>query len=169
MLAVICGGALFYVSQRTRDANDEISHIASGIAQEQDSIRVLKAEWSYLNRPERLEKLANKYLKIDKTRPYQFVLIDDVKVASNIVTDLPEFKDNSVKSSKPTMVAESKYVSNIEPAAGDVAEVKTFKSKIENLLDDSEENAKPEVAVKPVSKRYKNMAFRSMIKAWGNE
>ncbi len=48
---------------------NEVEHLQRRLAgldrellQEQESVQVLKAEWSYLNQPERLQKLALKYV-----------------------------------------------------------------------------------------------------------
>ena len=45
---------------------------------ERDAIAVLRAEWSLLNRPERIERLAKKYLKLAPAKPLQLVTVDTV-------------------------------------------------------------------------------------------
>ncbi len=39
---------------------------------------MLRAEWSLLNRPERIERLAKKYLKLAPAKPVQLLTIDTV-------------------------------------------------------------------------------------------
>ena len=43
------------------------------IAQEREAIRILEAEWSLLNQPDRLQKLAKRHLKLGPLRPEQIV------------------------------------------------------------------------------------------------
>lgn len=68
-LAAIAGAALLHTSQRVQHAEDRLSNLRADIAREQDAIRVLKAEWEYLNRPERLEKLAAEFLNLVPPSP----------------------------------------------------------------------------------------------------
>ena len=48
------------------------------IETERDGVAVLRAEWSLLNRPERIERLAQKYLKLAPARASQLVTLDTV-------------------------------------------------------------------------------------------
>ncbi len=64
VLAIGSGTLLFRVSQHVQSKETELQSIKQAIAREEESIRVLKAEWVYLNQPERLEKLADKYLDL---------------------------------------------------------------------------------------------------------
>lgn len=64
LLAVLAGAALFWVSQQVQQVEREQRKLLANIDQQEESIRVLKAEWDYLNRPERLEQLSNKYLNM---------------------------------------------------------------------------------------------------------
>lgn len=61
ILAVCSGTLLLRVSQNVQHAEDRLAALNESVQQEEDSIRFLKAEWAYLNNPERLEKLAKKY------------------------------------------------------------------------------------------------------------
>ena len=45
------------------------------IAQEAEGIRVLKADWTYFNQPERLQALARQRLKLSPTSPSQIVIM----------------------------------------------------------------------------------------------
>ncbi len=63
MLAVLSCVALFWVSQKVQQLERDQRLIHQQVSSEKEGIRVLSAEWDYLNRPERLENLANRYLK----------------------------------------------------------------------------------------------------------
>lgn len=72
-VAVGLGALLFRTSQSVQGAEDRLAELNRDIRQEQESIRVLDAEWDYLNRPQRLEELANKYLKVAPPQSGQFI------------------------------------------------------------------------------------------------
>lgn len=55
---LVSGALLFVVSQRVQSTERDIRFLENKITRENESIRVLQAEWAYLNRPDRLEKLA---------------------------------------------------------------------------------------------------------------
>lgn len=68
LLALLAGGALFWVSQQVQQAEREQRKLQQVAVQEQEAIRVLNAEWDYLNRPDRLEQLAEVYLKMEPAK-----------------------------------------------------------------------------------------------------
>lgn len=72
-LAVLSGALLLYTSQNVQQAEHQLRQIQSSIAQEEEAIRVLNAEWAYLNSPERLEELAAEYLRLAPAAPGQIV------------------------------------------------------------------------------------------------
>ena len=63
-LALLTGATLFWVSQQVQQVEREQRQLIAANSQEEESIRVLRAEWDYLNRPERLEQLSAKYLNM---------------------------------------------------------------------------------------------------------
>jgi hypothetical protein len=68
-LGVTSGACLFYVSQNVQRAEENLAALKSAKSYEEQTIRVLKAEWSYLNRPERLHSLSESYLELDAPMP----------------------------------------------------------------------------------------------------
>ena len=58
VLIAIAGGALFNVSYQVGRLETEKRALDRAIAAEERAIRVLRAEWAYLNQPSRLEPLA---------------------------------------------------------------------------------------------------------------
>jgi cell division protein FtsL len=68
-LAGLAGAALLYTSQNVQQAEDELGQLQSSVQQEEETIRVLNAEWAYLNSPARLEELATEYLKLKPAQP----------------------------------------------------------------------------------------------------
>lgn len=69
--AIVSGTALFRVSQQVQTAENEKSRLAAAVSSEREAIRVLNAEWDYLNRPDRLEDLAVEHLGMQPPQPRQ--------------------------------------------------------------------------------------------------
>ncbi len=63
-LAAMVGFGLFHVKYEVQRLESELHQLNSEIIKEQRQIHVLKAEWAYLNRPERLSALALKHLDL---------------------------------------------------------------------------------------------------------
>lgn len=53
----------------------ELKDLDANIVKEAEAIRVLKAEWSYLNQPERLQSLAQRHLALAPTAASQIVIM----------------------------------------------------------------------------------------------
>ena len=77
-LAVLCGTMLYITSQRVTDGLEHLAAVQKELRQEEESQRVLMAEWSYLNKPERLEKLSRTHLQMTPLRARQFIAIDKI-------------------------------------------------------------------------------------------
>ncbi|SMX43404.1 cell division protein FtsL [Maliponia aquimaris] len=81
-LAVIGSGYwAYYENYRTQDALDEVDSLRREIGAARERLAILRAEWAYLNRPDRLSELAE--LNYDRLgllplRPDQFGSIDQV-------------------------------------------------------------------------------------------
>ncbi len=69
---------LYHIKYRAEAADKRARQIEREIAGEQEGIRVLRAEWSYLNQPERLQQLAQRYTALETLKPAQIGSFDDV-------------------------------------------------------------------------------------------
>ncbi len=67
---------VFMVSYEARHLGDERDALSREISANQQAIHVLEAEWSYLNRPERLQTLAARYLDLEPIAGSQLVGLD---------------------------------------------------------------------------------------------
>lgn len=63
-LAVVAGGVLFGIAFEVSALEERLTVLNKQITQDRDTIHVLRAEWSYLNQPERLEDLSRRYLEL---------------------------------------------------------------------------------------------------------
>jgi hypothetical protein len=61
------------------DGHARLAALTQNIREEQETIRVLKAEWSYLNQPARLEKLSDAYLKLQPLAGKQMIEVKDLQ------------------------------------------------------------------------------------------
>lgn len=123
-LATFCGVVLFHTSQKVHDAREEIAALNAAAQKEEESIRVLQAEWSHLNQPERLEKLVKTYLKLVPLKGNQFTRLETIP----LVTDTPGPEAVAVVEEPPpvkirtprnpvSFVAEKPVVKKTAPAA----------------------------------------------------
>jgi cell division protein FtsL len=76
LVALAC--VIYQVKYQARGLDADIRSLNAEIDEERDAIAVLRAEWSLLNRPERIERLAQKHLKLAPAKPVQIVTLDAV-------------------------------------------------------------------------------------------
>jgi cell division protein FtsL len=69
---------IYQVKYEARGLDEEIASLGKNIESERDGVAELRAEWSLLNRPERIERLAKKYLNLAPTTPQQLLALDTV-------------------------------------------------------------------------------------------
>lgn len=83
-LAAVAGTALFYTSESVHQASLQLGNLQEKIISEQDGYRVLEAEWSYLNQPARLEKLAQQLSDLKPVQAGQLITIDRLPTAAAV-------------------------------------------------------------------------------------
>ena len=64
MLVLISGFAMFKVKYAVQELEDELGRVRKQAIAEQQEIRVLNAEWSYLTQPQRLAELNRQFLSL---------------------------------------------------------------------------------------------------------
>ncbi|MEE8295260.1 MAG: hypothetical protein V3R64_06070 [Sphingomonadales bacterium] len=63
-LVLIAFGGLFYMKFMVEEKEQHLSTMKAEYLADQKALRVLKAEWAYLNSPEYLQTMAEKYLML---------------------------------------------------------------------------------------------------------
>ncbi len=108
ILAVVMGASSIVIGTEVRDLEDRLAGIHRDIAREQEALHVLRAEWSYLNRPERLEALARRHLDLRVPAPAQTMRVSDLPFAAPPVLEpdwlppLPDPLEVSASSTRDT-------------------------------------------------------------------
>ncbi|MFN4354814.1 hypothetical protein [Parvibaculum sp.] len=69
---------LYDIKYKAEEAVRHARQLEQRIANEQEAIRVLRAEWSYLNQPERLQELASRYTALQPLSAGQIGSFEDV-------------------------------------------------------------------------------------------
>ncbi len=82
LLAAATAFAMFVVSYRVKGLEDELAAVVQARATSERSIHVLRAEWTYLTRPERLSELALRNLVLAPAVPRQVVAFETVPSAA---------------------------------------------------------------------------------------
>mgnify|MGYP001387225464 CR=1 FL=1 len=65
--------ALLLVSYQVKRLENELTALEREALVQQEEIHVLNAEWSFLNRPERLARLAERHLELAPVAPDQLI------------------------------------------------------------------------------------------------
>jgi len=78
VLTLMLSIGLFRITYQVDALEKDLRTISRDIKQEQETIHILNAEWSYLNDPNRLEDLTKRYLDMDYTKGNQLVDFDSL-------------------------------------------------------------------------------------------
>jgi hypothetical protein len=108
-LAIVAGAGLFHVSYRVQSLEEELTRVNRDILREQETIHLLRAEWSYLNEPTRLAELTRRHLVLAPLSASQMVRIEDLPLRlPPLIAETAPLKDAgvSVERSSATISAE---------------------------------------------------------------
>ena len=72
-LAIIMGGGLYQLKHAVEAKDQIVQQLHQNYIEDQRAIRVLKAEWAYLNSPAYLQELAGRHLRLRPTAPSQII------------------------------------------------------------------------------------------------
>jgi cell division protein FtsL len=103
---------IYQVKYEARALDEEIASLGKQIDEERDGLAVLRAEWSLLNRPERIERLAEKFLKLAPAQPRQLVTLD--KVTDR---DFDRAREVAAPAPAPAVTAQASKPANKPPVA----------------------------------------------------
>ena len=78
LLAIAAGIGLFLLKYEVAEMEDRLVELNRRTLVNLEAVHVLKAEWSYLNRPDRLETLGRDLMALEPLSPRQTLGIDDI-------------------------------------------------------------------------------------------
>jgi len=78
VVAACMAAGVYLITYRTSQARAELAETRTRIAEHREALRVLRAEWSYLARPERIGRLARERLNMRPVRPGRTARVETV-------------------------------------------------------------------------------------------
>ncbi|NBO18117.1 MAG: hypothetical protein EBV03_02625 [Proteobacteria bacterium] len=104
VVIVVAVFMLYKVKYQVQALQQEIAATSQQLRQEREALRVTSAEWAYLNRPERLQKLATKYLASTDVTVNQIAEIEEIPFPSQSMAALDNsgIKPVSLSALKPS-------------------------------------------------------------------
>jgi len=81
--AVATAVGLFTVKYKVQDLEEKIDRTNQKIIESQQATHILRVEWAHLNEAERIERLAQKHLKLEQAGIKQVARLDSLKNDSN--------------------------------------------------------------------------------------
>lgn len=91
----IAGYLLFSIKSQVHDISYQLTEITKQINNERNEINILKAEYSYLQSPNRIAQLMNKYLDLSSITTAQIV-------KDPLISEENEYSNTSVATITPT-------------------------------------------------------------------
>jgi hypothetical protein len=89
LLAIIAGTGLFLLKYQVQAAERHLHELRQDIVGGEQSIRVLKAEWNYLDNQTRLSDLAEHHLVMRPMHANQIVAIEDIPMIGGPIFQPP--------------------------------------------------------------------------------
>lgn len=71
---------LYHLKYEVRRLDSEVVTLENKLHADKELIQVLGAEWSYLNGPERLQHLSDRFLQVERVKASQIITIRDLPV-----------------------------------------------------------------------------------------
>ncbi len=82
-------GALYKLKYKVQNLDRESLALQRQILAEREAIRLLDADWAYLNQPDRLQVLAERHLTLGPIDPRQFAMVASIPARIVPLSDVP--------------------------------------------------------------------------------
>jgi cell division protein FtsL len=94
VMTLVTASTLYSLEHKTRGQERIIAKGKAQMLDQSEAIKLLKAEWSSLTRPERLQRLAEQTLGMKRIEPDQFVTAAEMpaRVEALVTVDAPKAK-----------------------------------------------------------------------------
>ena len=73
---VVLAFAIYQIKHETHERDQRVAALRLDIRKERDAIAILRAEWSHLNRPKRIERLARRHLGLQPMQTRQMITLE---------------------------------------------------------------------------------------------
>ena len=93
-VVMLMGFGLFQLKYHVVQLEQKLTLVQRKIAEKKEAIHVLKAEWSHLNEPQRLQKLVEKHLAMSPLHAFQLISLSDLN-------SIPEDKNSQPQGKIP--------------------------------------------------------------------
>ena len=80
---------LYLVKYSVQDIQREVASARANLDREKESLHLLNAEWAYLNRPERLRRLADRHLDLVPLDSRRIEEVSALRSAGSTVAEAP--------------------------------------------------------------------------------
>ncbi len=81
LLALLAATSAFWLKYERHGREEELARIERETAESHEQIRILRAEWDYLRRPERLAGLARRHLDLAPVAPARMARLADLPLS----------------------------------------------------------------------------------------
>ncbi|MEN3976304.1 hypothetical protein [Emcibacter sp. SYSU 3D8] len=102
---VVVSYGLYNLKYEVEDLQDHANSLRAQMDEDRRAIKVLEAEWAYLSRPDRLQKLSQKFLPLQPTVAKQVGNVADLrlKLMDEILAPLPVL--DTIEAANPAAIA----------------------------------------------------------------
>jgi hypothetical protein len=115
LLALGIGFGLFQLKTQVQELEQNLAQTDRDILTNEEAIHVLKADWSYLNRPEKIDPLARRFLDLGPFSGKQYVSFADLPMRPAPLAASPV--PPAVAPSAPKAPAAAAPAPGVEPAS----------------------------------------------------
>ena len=105
LFAIALGFGLFRLTYEVQTLEGELTRVNKAIASEREATHVLKAEWSYLNEPTRLEALTKKHLTLKATQDSRIRTVAEIPARPDAPANFAATTDLTTPTAGATTVA----------------------------------------------------------------
>lgn len=104
ILIVVSALGVYLVKYQVQSMQEELVKLENNLREERESLHVLEAEWAYLNRPERLQELADRHLPLMPSLSKQISSVEAIPQTADLVAKAEEAEEPAAQNSPITPV-----------------------------------------------------------------